>query len=53
MSDGNFFDGAAHTVFQGRDVYGGVHFHQQARPVVPPLQVLEPAALPQQRGPAG
>ncbi|RJQ90687.1 hypothetical protein [Amycolatopsis panacis] len=42
MSDGNFFDGTAHTVFQGRDVYGGVHFHPPAGPVVAPARVLEP-----------
>ncbi|SEP51911.1 hypothetical protein [Amycolatopsis saalfeldensis] len=42
MSEGNFFDGSAGSVFQGRDVYGGVHFQQPALQVVPPVQVLEP-----------
>jgi hypothetical protein len=42
MSEGNFFDGSAGSVFQGRDVYGGVHFHGPVAQVVPPVQVLEP-----------
>ncbi|MFI5611262.1 hypothetical protein [Amycolatopsis sp. NPDC051903] len=42
MNDRNFFDGTADSVFQGRDVYGGVHFHPPAGPAVPPVQVLEP-----------
>lgn len=42
MSEGNFFDGSAGSVFQGRDVYGGVHYHQPAAQVIPPVQVLEP-----------
>ncbi|HEY2058703.1 MAG TPA: hypothetical protein VGH57_10085 [Amycolatopsis sp.] len=42
MSEGNFFDGSAGSVFQGRDVYGGVHFNAPAAQVVPPVQVLEP-----------
>ncbi|MDT8910405.1 hypothetical protein [Amycolatopsis sp. PS_44_ISF1] len=45
MGEGNFFDGSAGSVFQGRDVYGDVHFHAPAGAsvsLVPPVPVLEP-----------
>ncbi|MGQ0776815.1 MAG: NB-ARC domain-containing protein [Pseudonocardiales bacterium] len=38
----NRFDGEAATVFQARDVYGGVHYHDPQRRIDPPRQVLPP-----------